>query len=387
MLSKALFQLFGYALRDDFDKESLNLDRASWAEIYKLSKKHDLAHLIGYALKKSNTVIDEDLQKAFEQIMNIAAFRYVKISYDLEAISYALEKAKIRFIPLKGSVIRRYYSEPWLRTSCDIDILISKKDIEKVKAVFVNELNYTYESTWNYELSFFTPSKIHIELHHVLSDDVKAIDKVLSSVWERSSPAPEHTYLYEMSDEMYYFYHIAHMAKHFVNGGCGIRPFIDIWILNHNCTFDKEKRYELLDEAGLLPFTKAAEELSEVWINNHQSHSSLTEQLEQFILSGGTYGTVENRVMVQQAVTGGKVSYILSRIFLPYDQLKKTYPKLEKRKWLFPFYQIKRWFRLFKKGRLKKSIYEAKTTSSVTIEENDSVSELLTSLFCFDKSK
>ncbi|MBQ8299750.1 MAG: nucleotidyltransferase family protein [Clostridia bacterium] len=385
MLSKALFQLFGYALQDDLDKEPINLDRESWGKIYKLSKKHDLAHLIGYALKKNNTVIDEDLQKAFEQIMNMAAFRYVKISYDLEAISYALEKAQVRFIPLKGSVIRRYYNEPWLRTSCDIDILISETDIEKAKTIFVDELNYTYESAWNYELSFFTPSKTHIELHHVLNDDVKAVDKVLSSVWEHSEPAPEHTYLYEMNDEMYYFYHIAHMAKHFVNGGCGIRPFIDIWVLNHNCTFDKEKRYRLLDEAGLLQFAKAAEELSEVWVNN-KSHSPLTEQLEQFILSGGTYGTVENRVMVQQAVTGGRFSYILSRIFLPYDQLKKTYPNLEKRKWLFPFYQIKRWFRLFKKGRLKKSIYEAKTTSSLTVEENDNISELLASLFNCDKN-
>ncbi len=376
---KEAFQLFRSALRDDLDENFFDLSRESWDEIYKLSKKHDLAHLIGYALKKSNTTIDEDLQKSFDQAMNMASFRYLKISYDLEAISAALEHAHVRFIPLKGSVIRRYYSEPWLRTSCDIDILISKDDVEKAKEVFVDELNYTYESSWNYELSFFSPSKTHIELHHVLSDDVKAIDKVLSSVWERSTPALEHSYLYEMTDEMYYFYHIAHMAKHFVNGGCGIRPFIDIWVLNHNCTFDKEKRYGLLDKAGLLKFAKASEELSEVWVGGKQ-HTPLTEQLEQFVLCGGTYGTVENRVVVQQAITGGKLSYIFSRIFLPYDQLKATYPNLEKRKWLFPFYQVKRWFRIFKRGRLKKSVQEAKITSSVTDEANNQITDLLSAL-------
>lgn len=376
---KEMFKLFRYALLADSEKEVINLDRKSWEQLYKLSKKHDLAHLVGYALKKSNIVIDEDLQKAFEQMMNVAAFRYVKINYDLESISCALKKAKVSFIPLKGSVIRRYYSEPWLRTSCDIDILVSKTDIEKVKSIFVDELNCTYESAWNYELSFFTPSKTHIELHHVLSDDVKAVDKVLASVWERSEVAPEHTYLYEMSDEMYYFYHIAHMAKHFINGGCGIRPFIDIWVLNHNCTYDKKKRYNLLDCAGLLKFAKAVEELSEVWINN-TPHSPLTEQLEQFILSGGTYGNVENRVVVQQAITGGKLSYVLSRIFLPYEQLKLTYPNLEKRKWLFPFYQVKRWFRIFKRGKFKKSMQEAKTTSSVTSEKSNQTIDLLKAL-------
>ena len=379
MLSKALFQLFGYALQADSAKEPPTLDRESWEKIYKLSKKHDLAHLIGHALKKSNIKIDEDLQKSFERTMNVALFRYVKSSYDLEAITCALEKAQIRFIPLKGSVIRKYYNEPWLRTSCDIDILISEADIEKTKKVFIEELNYIYETTWNYELSFSTPSKTHIELHHVLNDDVKAVDTVLSSVWERSNPAPGHSYLYEMRDEMYYFYHIAHMAKHFVNGGCGIRPFIDIWVLNHSCTFDEEKRDRLLDEAGLLQFAKAAEDLSEAWINN-KPHSSLTEQLEQFILSGGAYGTVENRVVVQQAITGGKFSYILSRIYLPYDQLKLTYPNLEKRKWLFPFYQVKRWFRVFKRGKLKKSMQEAKTTSSVTNEKSNQTTDLLKAL-------
>ena len=375
-MTNTMFRLFGYAMRDDAEKETINLDRDSWEELFKLSKKHDLAHLIGYALKVSENKIDEDIQKAFEQAMNTAAFRYLKIRHDLTAISNALEKAQIKFIPLKGSVIRKYYKEPWLRTSCDIDVLISEADVEKAKKVFTDELNYTYVSEWNYEVTFSTPNKTSIELHHTLSDDNKSIDKVLSTVWERSAPISNCSYHYKMSDEMYYLYHIAHMAKHFANGGCGIRPFIDIWVLNHNCGFDRQKRYALLDEAGLLQFAKVAEQLSEMWIGD-ASHTPLLEQLERFILSGGTYGTVESRVAVQQAMTGGKFSYIMSRIFLPYDQLKLTYPGLETKKWLFPFYQVKRWFRVFKKGRLKKSMYEAKTTASVTSEENDQTKKLL----------
>ena len=112
----------------------------------------------------------------------------------------------------------------------------------------------------------------------------------------------------------------------------------------------------------------------------NEPHTPISERLEQFILSGGIYGTVENRVAVQQAITGGKFSYIVSRIFLSYDELKLKYPNLEKRKWLFPFYQIKRWFRLLGKGKLKKSMQEAKTTSSVTTEENDQTTRLLKEL-------
>lgn len=378
-MKNTMFRLFEYALREDPAQETFSLDREAWKHLFNLSKKHDLAHLIGSALKNAGHKIDEDIQKAFEREIDIAAFRYVRISYDLEAISNVLEKAQIRFIPLKGSAIRKYYKEPWLRTSCDIDILISASDIEKAKKVLVEELNYTYVSEWNYEVSFYTPTKTHIELHHSLNDENKAIDKILSTVWERSAPVSNNLFHYEMSDEMFYFYHIAHMAKHFVNGGCGIRPFIDIWVLNHNCEFDRQKRYELLGEAGLLRFAKSAELLSEAWINN-EPHTPLSEQLEQFILNGGIYGTVATRVAVQQAITGGKFSYIMSRVFLPFEQLKLTYPNLEKRKWLFPFYQVKRWFRLFRKGKLKKSMQEAQTTSFVTSKENDQTTQLLKEL-------
>ena len=378
-MTRTLFPLFRNALREDSMEEIIDLDREALGRLYKLSKMHDMAHLIGYAMKKSGIKTDDDIQNAFEQAMNTAAFRYVKINYDLNALSNALEEAQIPFIPLKGSVIRKYYNEPWLRTSCDIDILVHKSDLEKVKKVFVDTLHYEYISAWNYEVSYHTPSKTHIELHHTLSDDNQQADKVLEEVWQHAAPMENHTYHHEMSDAMYYLYHMVHMAKHFVNGGCGIRPFLDIWVLNHNCSFDRQKRYELLERAGLLPFAKEAEQLSEAWFTP-SPHTPLSEQLERFILNGGSYGSVENRVAVQQAITGSKLSYLLSRIFLPYDQLKLTYPNLVKRKWLFPFYQVKRWFRLFYKGRLKRSVSEAKKTSAVTTAENDQTTQLLTAL-------
>ena len=39
-----------------------------------------------------------------------------------------------------------------------------------------------------------------------------------------------------MLDELFYFYHIAHMVKHFENGGCGIRPVV-LSLLKENFEF------------------------------------------------------------------------------------------------------------------------------------------------------
>lgn len=359
--------------------EYVDVSAETMSSLYSLSKSHDMSHILAAELEKQGLLKDDEIGNKFRKQQMIAVFRYEHINYEFEIICKTLQKNQIPFVVLKGSVIRKYYPEPWMRTSSDIDFLIHEEDVEKIKSVMLEDLNIRYDSSWGHEHSFFSERGGHIEFHDSLNCQDAPYNEVLENAWNYVKCVDDLLYMYEMTDEMFYFYHIAHMAKHFVNGGCGIRPFIDIWVLNHNCEFDKKKRCDLLDEAGLLQFAKAAAQLSEVWIGN-EPHTPLSEQLEQFILSGGTYGTAENRVAVQQAITGGKFSYIMSRVFLPYDQLKLTYPNLEKRKWLFPFYQIKRWFRLFGKVKLKKSMQEAKITSSVTVEENDQTTRLLKEL-------
>ena len=380
MTGNTLISLLSYAMGNKNDPPAFPEAKGGWREIYTVLQKHDLAHFAGYALRKAGkTAGDSEVQSVLDRATDTAAFRYMKINRDILDITSALEETGVPHILLKGSVIRKYYPEPWLRTSCDIDVLIKSEDIERAKAAFADELEYTYLSAWNYEISYETPAGTHIELHHTLCDGEGRENEILASVWERSHLKEGTSYTYEMSDEMYYFYHVAHMAKHFVSGGCGIRPFVDMWVLGTRVEFDREKRYALLDAGGLLAFARAAEQLAFVWLGGEE-HTALTEALEEFTLSGGTYGTMENRVAVNQARHGSKLSYLMSRIFLPYDRLKLSYPRLEGRRWLTPFYQVKRWFRLALRGRLEKSVREAKTTAALTDDVNRRTTDLLREL-------
>jgi capsule polysaccharide modification protein KpsS len=88
--------------------------------------------------------------------------------------------------------------------------------------------------------------------------------------------------------------------------------------------------------------------------------------MEDYILSSGIYGTTENRVAIAQANKGGKLRYVLGRIFLPYSRLILYYPNLKKHPILYPFYQVKRWFRIvFTKDR-KNALTEIRLNSSVS---------------------
>ena len=162
---------------------------------------------------------------------------------------------------------------------------------------------------------------------------------------------------------MFYFYHIAHMIKHFELGGCGVRSFLDLWVMNHRMDFNEQKRNELLEQGGLLAFANASKRLSEVWFGN-VDHTELTAQMEDYLIDAGVYGNFENRIAVTSAKKGGKFKYMLSRIWVPYERLKYVYPNLENKRILTPFYQIKRWCKVFSKKSRKDLSNEMKLAAN-----------------------
>ena len=112
--------------------------------LYKLSKKHDIAHLVGDALDKNGLLLDgSEAKKRFLQERNMAVYRYEQLQYELDCICDTFEEAKIPFIPLKGAVIRQYYPEPWMRTSCDIDILVEEEKLSDAISALKKVLEYT----------------------------------------------------------------------------------------------------------------------------------------------------------------------------------------------------------------------------------------------------
>ena len=182
-----------------------------------------------------------------------------------------------------------------------------------------------------------------------------------------------------MNSEAYYLYHIAHMAKHFEHGGCGVRPFLDIWILENKFPFDKEKFFMLLKDCNLQAFYIGALKLVGVWFEN-KPHDALTQTMQDYILRGGVYGSKENKVAIQQTKKGGKFRYLISRIFPSHAVLQYAYPVLKKHKWLTPLFWVVRWFRVVFKGKAKSSMKELKTGVQLSQEQTENSKQLLNEL-------
>lgn len=344
--------------------------------VYALAEKHDLAHLVGQAVSKLGLPESEPLKKCKQAAM--AAFvRYMRLNREYIQICNALEEAQIPFIPLKGSVLREYYPEPWLRTSGDIDILVREEDLDAAAQLLIDKLGYRFAKKTEHDISLFSADGVHFELHYLIMEDTKVVGSqcVLDHFWDYAELCPGKRFCYQVCDELFYFYHIAHMAKHVEKGGCGMRTFLDLWILNHKMPHDKKKREALLLQGGLQKFAAGAQALSEVWFSNKEA-DTITKEFEQFILSGGTFGTRKNNVAIRQTKKGGKVKYLFSRIFVPHEILQNYFPILQKHKWLSVFFQPVRWLKLLFMGSAKYSAWEMKTIATFSKEEEEGIEQL-----------
>jgi len=344
--------------------------------IYTLSNKHDIAHIVGSALKKSSVGMTEELSKKFDQKQFTAFFRYEQSKYELERIKDVFEAQKIPFVPLKGSVLRELYPEPWMRTSCDIDILVKEDDLDAATDALRSRLDYAVKGRGSHDVQLKSSGNVNIELHYTLIEEnfvSKPVENVLNDAWNYASPE-NGGYLYAFTDEFFLFYHVAHMAKHFtVGGGCGIRPFLDLYILERT----KRTETDLILKNGLMPFYDAAKKLSGVWFSEG-SHDKLTEAMEKYVLEGGVYGNMQNRVTTGKSKSGSGFSYVFVRLFPSYKIMKNKHPSLRKCPLLLPFFYVKRWITPLFDGRFKKTAKELNL--SARQETNTEYSEMIKKL-------
>ena len=322
------------------------LSRELILSAYELGAKQDLGHLVASA---AEGFAWSDLKKEFHKQKMIAVFRRVQISFEEKKIFALFDENQIDYIPLKGSVVKNFYPEAWMRTSSDSDILIRPEDSEKAMKLLTEQADYRYEGKSLKDFQFYSQSGVHMELHFSAECQNEKLDRVLSRIWEQAVRR-EGSNRHDLSPEFLMFHTVAHALYHFLGGGCGIKPFLDIWVLNNRMKYDKEKLESFLEESQSEKFYEAFLRLSEVWFKGKE-HTELTEKMENYIFEGGVYGNRENLGKASIHRDGGRFKYLLRRIFKPRKALEAQYPSLEKRPYLLPFYQIKRWFNLLDKER------------------------------------
>lgn len=346
-------------------------------DVLNIAQKHDIAHLICTSLLENKLLPDNTLK--YQSFLYKAIYRYEKQNYELNRIRELLNRIGVPFILLKGSVLRQFYKSPWLRTSCDIDILVKKDDLSQAQNAIIKELEYERKGNSTHDISLFSSGGVCLELHFELKETDFRDSPLLTDIWNSQEIAQMSEFEYGMTNELFLFYHIYHMAKHFIHGGCGIKALVDLWIIKNKMGYDESKARKFLQDNGLLDFYIKAISLTEVWFENHK-HTSILKDMEDYILQGGVYGTLEQQLAMAQNKKGGSFKLLLSKIFISYDSMLIYYPSLKKCPLLYPFYQVRRWFRIVFCGGRKRALNEMKLNRNLSQLKKEKAKRLIDEL-------
>lgn len=378
--NQILFTLLRSEIGNDNNINIGEISQENMGELYQLSKKQDLAHIVSCALHKVGALGADDISGKFIEKQMLAIYRCELLKTALKEVSAVFENSAIAHMPLKGSVLRSYYPEEWMRTSCDIDVLVHEEDLERAVSVLVEELGYTTNHRTHYhDISLFSPSGVHLELHFSLKEGMDNIDGLLGDVWKYARKSDCKEYLYYQTNEYFVFHHFAHMSYHFIHGGCGVKPFADLYVIQNKLPYDESTVRRFCRQCGIEEFYAHILYVTDVWFGN-KPHTDISRQIENYILRGGVYGTLENRVTVAQGKQGGRSRYAMSRIFISYESMKVLYPVLEKHKWMLPFLQIRRWVSLLRRGKLKRGVRELKINQNVSKKKATDMEIFLTKI-------
>lgn len=330
-----------------------------------IAKNHQISPLVYYGAIKCGFDKNSDwMKKLFEN-----AFPLVLLDEEqnaaLNKLSNTFEKAEIEYMPLKGSVLKVLYPKSEMRVMGDIDILIKPEQYESIKRImsdsgFDENVESDHEFIW-------TCGNLCIELHKRLIPSYnKDFYAYFGDGWQLAKKSTEFKYI--MDDEAFFIHLITHFAKHYRDGGIGIKHLADLWVYkNAKSELDFAYIKKELHKLCLDKFFEYVEKTLDNWFENGEETLE-TKLISDTVFGSGVYGnkeTAEVSTMLREtkdgkSVRGTKLSRFFKVAFLPYKNMCEKYVMLRKFPFLLPVMWIVRLFDILIFNRKKLSSYVEK---------------------------
>lgn len=347
-------------------------EEVSWEEVLQFCSRNGVAGTAYLSLefmkREGMELPEKKLLEKWEEFYRLAVFRALKFEEAGEEIFRVFEQEKIRYLPLKGIILKDYYPVIGMRTFADYDILYDSQKMEAVRTL-MEERGYRTESCGkgNHDIYQKLPM-LNFEMHRSLSSESSPFRAYTDQAWERAVKDEGNDFGYHMTREDFYIYFIIHAYKHYTSAGTGVRMLLDQYLYLKK---EKELDWEYLNgeflEIGLTQFEQELRSLGERLLSG-QGPVTLTEEQEEMLdslISQGTYGTFSNLVRNGLILEGAKKvgmekakhRYLCRRIFPGKEYLQSNYPILKKHPSLYPMVVCGRLFRVIPGWkRIKKEI-------------------------------
>lgn len=344
-----------------------------WDVVFQCGKAHRILPVLYFSIQK----LPDEYKRKIDKI------KHYELAYksnliddanrenEISIITKELSKNNIDFILLKGTVTKHFYPDTSMRMMNDVDILYRNKSAVDIKKLF-EELRYTQTKSTPKDAMYLSPNQlVKIEMQQSLLDDgFTDWLKYLDDIWERSENKSENEYT--MTPEDFYIYHIVHMAKHFINGGVGLRHVLDTWVIkNHFKELDWDYVEKVLTELSLNTFNQQILNLSNYWFSDYSpSNKEYINLLSEYIFANGAFGNIGQQ-SVNESAAGKKRKVFPGRKTMAnyYGDVINKHPST------IPFY----WVKLNAERLLKnpnKSKNKMKAMSSISEKQKEKTNHL-----------
>ncbi len=365
-----------------------DFEGVNFVTLIKLANLHRIDIPMYYALRDIPGV-PEELQAELKKRQDVNALKSAVVSAETEYLCNLFDKNEIPYMLLKGSVIRGLYPSPDMRTSCDVDYLTNPEDADKIEKL-MRDSGYSFDNRNDGVDTYNKPPFVCIEIHRELMNGHEEFD-CLHHLWENSVALENTAIGRKMSHDDFYIYTIVHIAKHITYGGSGIRPLMDMYLYlkNYRHILNFDYIYSTLATVGLDTLGRELDVLQNFWFCGGEK-SDVTDELSNYIVSSGIFGTVENaetqrEVFRRSGAEIGKRASVLKTAFLSYKNMTLRYPSL-KTPLLLPLYWVIRIFDvlLHKREKIAPLMGTATTVKETEIEKTK---KLFTRLGIINKSE
>ena len=223
-----------------------------------------------------------------------------------------------------------YYPSVGLRQMADIDILVDSLSANSIKNIMKNLGYETILFNHGNQDVYQKKPVYNIEIHRSLFPKRKDIS-VINEYYKNLTGILKVTgskYSRKLSNEDFYIFMVAHIYKHYIGGGTGLKSLMDIYVYLGKFEKSMDMSYVTneLKKLDISNFEETIKKLSFDLYNRNRLSDDEKEMLK-YIYSSGAYGSNEHRYRNRlKRNEGSKLSYVLKRVFVTDETVKNYYP-------------------------------------------------------------
>ncbi len=355
-------------------------DNTDWRALYMLAEKHSVTATACYALSKLPKEYQPqgNEQAAFKKKMQMALGIESMQHYEISQVMKAFEDNGIQYAPLKGWILKGLYAVPYIRTMCDVDIVVNDYDMTRVEPI-LTALGFEKENDGGNHDGYIKSGKISTEIHRALFVSSSPYYGFFADIMKRAAADDDKGIKRHLTKEDFFLHLLAHLAKHFDGSGTGMRSFMDIYVYTKKYGNELDRNYieAGLCELGLRKFAEIICDASYTWFSEDEKYDrDKYSELMKYVLYTGTYGSKDASIVSGiEKNNGSKAGYLMGRFFPERTLMEWQFPILKKRPYLIFFCYIIRGFKcvLFKRDVVRNEFKKVKEVNEEAVKNIEDI--------------